>query len=113
MNAVFGGARLRAGAAAAPARAPAAGRRMLVVVAVQDLKGTVMSTAMDKSIVVAVERLSPHNVYQKRVRITKRYNAHDVEGSAKVGDYVRLEGCRPLSKTKRFKLAEVIRPAQQ
>jgi small subunit ribosomal protein S17 len=66
---------------------------------------------MNKSVVVAVERLSPHKEYQKRVRITKRYIAHD-EMAAQVGDYVRLEGCRPLSKTKRFTVAEVMRKAE-
>lgn len=66
---------------------------------------------MNKSCVVAVERLSPHGEYMKRVRITKRYIAHDEAGAAGVGDYVRLEGCRPLSKTKRFAVAEVIRKA--
>lgn len=67
---------------------------------------------MQQSVVVAVERLSPHDKYFKRVRITKKYVAHD-DGSLDVGvgDYVRVEGCRPLSKNKRFKLAEVLRKA--
>eukprot|EP00882_Tetradesmus_deserticola_P007236 GHRQ01007622.1.p1 GENE.GHRQ01007622.1~~GHRQ01007622.1.p1 ORF type:complete len:116 (+),score=58.13 GHRQ01007622.1:236-583(+) len=84
----------------------------VVVRAVQDLKGKVVSTSMQQSVVVAVERLSPHGQYFKRVRITKKYVAHD-DGSlgVGVGDYVRLEGCRPLSKNKRFKLAEVVRKA--
>jgi small subunit ribosomal protein S17 len=67
---------------------------------------------MNKSVVVAVERLAPHKEYQKRVRITKRYIAHDAAGAASVGDYVRLEGCRPLSKSKRFAVAEVLRKAE-
>ena len=67
---------------------------------------------MNKSVVVAVERLSPHDKYMKRVRITKNYVAHLEDAlSVSVGDYVRLEGCRPLSKNKRFKLAEVLRKA--
>jgi len=66
---------------------------------------------MKNGVVVAVERLSPHGEYQKRVRITKRYIAHDEKSVASVGDYVRLEGCRPLSKNKRFAVAEVIRKA--
>jgi small subunit ribosomal protein S17 len=72
----------------------------------------VVSTGMQQSCVVAVERLSPHDKYFKRVRITKKYIAHD-DGTlgVSVGDYVRLEGCRPLSKNKRFKLAEVVRKA--
>lgn len=68
---------------------------------------------MNKSVVVAVERLSPHDKYMKRVRITKNYVAHLEDAlSVSVGDYVRLEGCRPLSKNKRFKLAEVLRKAE-
>jgi small subunit ribosomal protein S17 len=66
---------------------------------------------MNKSVVVAVERLAPDTRYMKRVRITKRYIAHDEAAAARVGDYVRLEGCRPLSKTKRFAVAEVLRKA--
>jgi small subunit ribosomal protein S17 len=66
---------------------------------------------MNKSVIVAVERLATHPQYQKRVRITKRYVAHDEGSGASVGDYVRLEGCRPLSKNKRFAVAEVIRKA--
>jgi small subunit ribosomal protein S17 len=85
----------------------------VVVRAVQDLQGKVVSTGMQRSVVVAVERLSPHDKYQKRVRITKKYVAHD-DGSLQLntGDYVRLEGCRPLSKNKRFKVAEVLRKAE-
>lgn len=88
-------------------------RSTVVVQAVQDLQGRVVSKGMQRSVVVAVERLSPHDKYQKRVRITKRYVAHD-DGSLELstGDYVRLEGCRPLSKNKRFKVAEVLRKAE-
>jgi small subunit ribosomal protein S17 len=68
---------------------------------------------MNRAVVVAVERLSTHDKYMKRVRITKNYIAHsDGSVDASVGDYVRLEGCRPLSKNKRFKLAEVLRKAE-
>jgi small subunit ribosomal protein S17 len=67
---------------------------------------------MNKACVVAVERLAPHKEYAKRVRITKRYIAHDADGSAAVGDYVRLEGIRPMSKNKRFAVAEVLRKAE-
>ncbi len=91
----------------------AARGRTVVVQAVQDVKGIVVSTAMSKTLVVAVERLAPHDTYFKRIRSTKRYFAH-TEGTldAAIGDYVRLEGCRPLGKNKRFTLAEVIRKAQ-
>jgi small subunit ribosomal protein S17 len=62
---------------------------------------------------VTVERLAPHTKYFKRIRQTKRFLAHvEPEGLAvSVGDYVRLEGTRPLSANKRFKVAEVIRAA--
>ncbi|GBF95869.1 30S ribosomal protein S17 [Raphidocelis subcapitata] len=90
---------------------PAGRCRTVVVRASQSLQGKVVSTAMNKSVVVAVERLATHPEYQKRVRITKRYIAHDEGSGATVGDYVRLEGCRPLSKSKRFTVAEVIRKA--
>jgi small subunit ribosomal protein S17 len=88
-------------------------RSTVVVRAVQDLQGRVVSTGMQRSVVVAVERLSPHDKYQKRVRITKRYVAHD-DGSLQLskGDYVRLEGCKPLSKNKRFKVAEILRKSE-
>jgi small subunit ribosomal protein S17 len=61
---------------------------------------------------VEVERLAPHPKYFKRISQTKRYLAHCSESSKpNIGDYVRLEGTRPLSKTKRFAIAEVIRKA--
>lgn len=78
---------------------------------VQEVKGVVVSTAMNKTVVVAVERLSPHDKYFKRVTRTSRYMAHDETANVKVGDFVRLEGTRPLSKTKRFNVAEVLRKA--
>ena len=63
---------------------------------------------------VSVERLAPHPKYFKRIRTTKRYFAHVEDASeASIGDYVRLEGCRPLSKNKKFKVAEVIRKAEK
>eukprot|EP00879_Flechtneria_rotunda_P002451 GHRR01002648.1.p1 GENE.GHRR01002648.1~~GHRR01002648.1.p1 ORF type:complete len:116 (+),score=15.86 GHRR01002648.1:97-444(+) len=104
----FSGSRLRTGAV----RSSCSSRQAVVVRAVQDLQGRVVSTEMKQSVVVAVERLSKHDKYAKRVRITKNYIAHH-DGSLSVGqgDYVRLEGCRPLSKNKRFKLAEVLRKA--
>jgi small subunit ribosomal protein S17 len=79
---------------------------------VQDLQGKVVSVKMQRSCVVAVERLAPVDKYMKRVRITKNFIAHN-DGSLEVseGDIVRLEGVRPLSKQKRFKVAEIVRKA--
>ncbi|KAL6744778.1 plastid ribosomal protein S17 [Haematococcus lacustris] len=86
---------------------------VVVVKAVQDVKGIVVSTSMQNTVVVSVERLTPHPKYIKRISKTNRFYAHADEATKpKLGDYVRLEGCRPLSKTKRFKVAEVIRVAQ-
>lgn len=86
-------------------------RGALDVRAVQAVKGTVVSTKMNKTVIVEVERLAMDPVYQKRKKVTKRYMAHDESGSINVGDFVRLDGSRPLSKTKRFAVAEVLRKA--
>ncbi|MEW5298409.1 MAG: hypothetical protein WDW36_001535 [Sanguina aurantia] len=92
--------------------APSRSRTFLSVRAVQDLRGVVVSTSMNKTVVVAVETLSAHDRYFKRVRQTKRFQAHDELGSINIGDYVRLSGTRPISKNKHFEVAEVIRKAE-
>ena len=71
------------------------------------LEGTVVSDKMQKTVVVAVERVFHHPQYLKRVKKTKRYKAHDELG-AKRGDRVRIEETRPLSKEKRFRVVEII-----
>ena len=70
--------------------------------------GVVTSTAMQKTIVVQVDRLVKHPVFKKYVRRTSVYKAHDAEGVAKKGDRVEIEECRPISKTKRFRLVRVV-----
>jgi small subunit ribosomal protein S17 len=70
--------------------------------------GTVVSDKMDKTVVVAVENRFPHPIYQKTVRRTTRYKAHDETTSCKVGDRVRITETRPLSRSKRWAVAEVI-----
>ena len=75
--------------------------------------GQVVSTKMQKTIVVEVSRRVPHRLYKRIVGKRKKFYAHDEEGSAKTGDVVRIVECRPLSKLKRWKLAEVIRRAAQ
>jgi small subunit ribosomal protein S17 len=70
--------------------------------------GTVVSDKMDKTVVVAVENRFPHPIYQKTVRRTTRYKAHDETNSCKVGDRVRITETRPLSRSKRWAVAEVI-----
>jgi small subunit ribosomal protein S17 len=75
--------------------------------------GQVVSTKMQKTIVVEVSRRVPHPLYKRIIGKRKKFYAHDEEGSAKTGDVVRIVQCRPLSKLKRWKLAEVIRRAAQ
>lgn len=64
------------------------------------LQGTVESAASDKTISVRVERTYRHPLYKKTVRKSTKYSAHDENNVHKVGDKVRIEECRPLSKTK-------------
>jgi len=66
------------------------------------LQGVVVSDAMDKTVVVKVERRVMHPVYKKFIRRTKKYAAHDEANAHKVGDLVRIEECRPISKSKRW-----------
>lgn len=68
------------------------------------LQGTVVSNAMDKTVVVQVERRIMHPVYKKFIRRSKKYSAHDETNACKVGQSVRIRECRPLSKTKRFEV---------
>lgn len=70
--------------------------------------GKVVSTKMDKTIVVAVERRVPHKLYGKIVRRSKKFYAHDEEGKAAVGDLVKIQETRPLSKLKCWRLVEVL-----
>ena len=75
--------------------------------------GEVVSTKMQKTIVVEVSRRVPHPLYKRIIAKRKRFYAHDEEKSAKLGDVVRIVECRPLSKLKRWRLAEVVRRAAQ
>ncbi len=70
------------------------------------LEGVVVSDKNDKTIVVKVERRLTHPVLKKTVRLTKKYHAHDEKNAAKVGDVVRIEETKPLSKQKRWLLLE-------
>ena len=67
-------------------------------------KGIVVSDKMDKTAVVAVERLKVHSKYKKRIKITKKYKAHNPENKFKIGDKVVIIESRPLSKDKRWKI---------
>jgi len=68
------------------------------------LKGVVVSDKMDKTIVVKVTRFVEHKKYGKRIKMTKKYKAHDEENSNKVGDKVEIEETRPISNDKKFKV---------
>ena len=74
--------------------------------AVKERVGVVVSDKMNKTVVVAVENRSPHPLYGKIVVKTKKFKAHDEENQCKEGDRVRIRETRPLSKTKRWIVAE-------
>jgi len=75
--------------------------------------GAVVSNRMAKTIVVEVTRRVPHPKYKRIVTKRKKFYAHDEQGTAKIGDVVRIVECRPMSKLKRWTLGEVIRKAVQ
>jgi small subunit ribosomal protein S17 len=78
----------------------------------QERRGVVVSAAMDKTIVVRVETVKSHPRYKKVVRRSERFHAHDEQNRAKAGDIVRIVETRPLSKTKNWRLAEVVEAAR-
>ena len=78
---------------------------------VKGLVGTVVSTANDKTITVLVETYRNDPLYKKRVKYSKKYTAHDEKNVAKKGDKVLIVETRPISKTKHFRLVEVVEEA--
>ncbi len=70
--------------------------------------GRVVSDKMDKTVVVSVERLRRHPVYKRVVRLSTKFKAHHAENAARVGDTVRSEESRPLSRDKRWTVVEVV-----
>ena len=70
--------------------------------------GVVTSNKMDKTITVAVERKVKHPIYGKFIKKTTRFHAHDEKNEASIGDVVRISETRPLSKTKRWRLVEIV-----
>jgi small subunit ribosomal protein S17 len=78
----------------------------------QERRGVVVSDAMDKTIVVKVDTVKAHPKYKKVVRRSTKFHAHDEQNTAKVGDLVRIVETRPLSKTKYWRLAEVLEEAK-
>ncbi|HSE34795.1 MAG TPA: 30S ribosomal protein S17 [Candidatus Paceibacterota bacterium] len=78
----------------------------------QSLVGVVISDKMDKTRVVSVTSYEKHPKYGKFIKRSKRYKAHDAENQYKVGDRVRLEACRPVSRHKQFAIVEKIGVAE-
>ena len=75
----------------------------------RQLTGVVVRAKMAKTVMVEIERLTQHPRYRKVIRKRKRYVVHDEKGAAKVGDKVRLIETRPISKTKHWRLLEVVK----
>ena len=73
--------------------------------------GVVVSNKMDKTVTVLVTRKLRHPLYKKYITLSKKYHAHDAENESRPGDVVRLMETRPLSKTKRWRVVEIVRKA--
>jgi len=71
-------------------------------------EGLVVSDKMDKTVVVAVEQRKVHRLYKKAIRVIEKYKAHDENNSCKIGDRVRIVETRPLSRDKRWRVAEIM-----
>ena len=74
--------------------------------------GRVVSNKMDKTAVVAVEETVTHRLYHRYLKKTKKFHAHDEENQCNVGDEVEIVSSRPLSKTKRWRVREILKRAQ-
>lgn len=77
----------------------------------KELIGLIVSDKMDKSVVVRVERFVQHKVYKKYIKRYKKYHAHDEQNECRIGDEVKIIETRPLSKLKRFRVAEIVKKA--
>ena len=75
----------------------------------QQKVGRVVSNKMDKTIVVVVESLKKHRIYKRTYKQTKRFQVHDEKNVCQIGDTVRIEECRPLSKMKHWRLIEIVK----
>ncbi len=74
-------------------------------------EGLVVSDKMTKTRIVSVERLTKHRFYEKVMRKNSRFVVHDEEGASKLGDLVEVMSCRPISKTKRWRLVRIVKKA--
>ncbi|MCZ7592597.1 MAG: 30S ribosomal protein S17 [Kiritimatiellae bacterium] len=79
----------------------------------KERKGTVVGAKSDKTIVVNVTRRIRHSLYGKEVTVSRKYHVHDEKNEAKVGDIVRIQESRPISRLKRWRLLEIVTRAQQ
>lgn len=77
----------------------------------RSLQGSVVSSAMDKTITVMVERQVKHPLYKKYIRRSTKFHAHDEKNECGAGDVVKIEACRPISKQKSWRLVEVVTKA--
>jgi small subunit ribosomal protein S17 len=75
--------------------------------------GRVVSNKMQKTVVVVVEYLKPHPLYRKIIRKSKKFHAHDEENTCQIGDMVRIEETRPLSKTKNWLVIEIVKRGEE
>ena len=75
--------------------------------------GRVVSDKMDKTVVVSVETITPHKLYSKTMRTSKKFKAHDEENGCRMGDTVRIMETRPLSKDKRWRVIEILERGKQ
>ena len=73
--------------------------------------GTVVASGAEKTITVLVERLVEHRLYKRRYRKSTRFAVHDEKNESRIGDRVQIEECRPLSRTKRFRLLRIVERA--
>lgn len=75
----------------------------------QQKVGRVVSNKMDKTIVVAVERLKKHRIYKRTYKVTKKFHVHDENNQGQIGDTVLIEESRPISKTKHWRLVQIVK----
>jgi small subunit ribosomal protein S17 len=77
----------------------------------REVSGTVISDKMDKTVVVQVERLVKHPLYKKYIRRRNKFRAHDKDNACQIGDRVTIIETRPLSKTKRWRVSQIVEKA--
>ena len=77
------------------------------------VQGRVLSNKMDKTVTIIIERLVKHALYGKYIRRSTKLHAHDADNSCKEGDIVRVTECRPLSKTKNWRVVEIVARAAE